>query len=118
MNNKRLVRISKFLSRHLRHAPGDIGLELGPGGWVAVEELLDACRRGGLTITRADLDEVVATSDKQRFAFDDTGTRIRASQGHSVDVDLEFEAVAPPALLFHGTGDGYVESILRDGLCK
>src|SRR5689334_9461229 len=85
MNDKRLVRISKFLSRHLRHAPEDIGLELQPGGWVPVADLLAGCARAGLALSRAELQEVVDTSDKQRFSFDDTGERIRANQGHSTE---------------------------------
>jgi putative RNA 2'-phosphotransferase len=118
MESKRLIRISKYLSRHLRHAPEDLGLTLAPGGWVDVDALLAACRKSGLTITRADLDEVVANNDKQRFSFDDSGTRIRANQGQTVEVDLQLEPAEPPALLYHGTGHGLVASIRRDGLCK
>jgi putative RNA 2'-phosphotransferase len=118
MEQKQRVRISKFLSRHLRHAPHDIGLELNPGGWVLVTDLLAACQKNGVHISRADLDLIVATSDKKRFAFDDSGLQIRANQGHSVDVDLQLERLEPPDELYHGTGHGNVESILRTGLGK
>src|SRR5262249_14186205 len=118
MEQRQRVRISKFLSRHLRHAPEDIGLELEAGGWVTVVDLLAACQKNGVRISRADLDLIVATSDKKRFAFDEGGTRIRANQGHSVDVDLQLEQLEPPEELYHGTGHGNVESILRTGLCK
>ncbi len=67
-------------------------------------------------MTRAELDEVVATNEKQRFAFDSSGTRIRAVQGHSVRVDLGLEATVPPPILFHGTGAGAVQAILAVGL--
>lgn len=112
------VRISKFLSYHLRHDPAGLGLELGPGGWVEVEALLSACARKGTAITRAQLEEVVATSDKQRFGFDADKRKIRANQGHSVDVDLELRPVEPPARLFHGTAEATVAAILREGLLK
>jgi putative RNA 2'-phosphotransferase len=79
MDDKHRVRLSKFLSKHLRHTPADIGLILEPGGWVAVESMLTAAADHGHPVTRAELDEIVATSDKQRFAFDETGTRIRAN---------------------------------------
>ncbi len=118
MDKHRLIKISKYLSRHLRHAPHDLGLELEPGGWVAVEDLLQAGRQHRFPISRAELDEVVAGSDKQRFAFDETRARIRANQGHSVEVDLQFEAIEPPAVLYHGTGHGNVASIMESGLCK
>ncbi|HYH48127.1 MAG TPA: RNA 2'-phosphotransferase, partial [Acidimicrobiia bacterium] len=86
MDKKHLIRASKRLSRHLRHAPGDIGITLSPDGWVEVDTLLTALRRHGLHLTRTELDEVVEGNDKRRFAFDDDGLRIRASQGHSVAV--------------------------------
>jgi putative RNA 2'-phosphotransferase len=118
MDPKQRVKISKYLSKHLRHEPAKLGLSLADGGWVAVEELLAACAREHFPITREQLEDVVATSDKQRFAFDPTGTRIRANQGHSTPVDLRLEPAAPPALLYHGTGAQYVEAIRSEGLRK
>lgn len=118
LDEKRLVAISKYLSKHLRHQPARLGLTLEPGGWVAVEHLLAAATRHRFPITRAELDEVVAHNSKQRFAFDATGTRIRANQGHSVAVDLHLEPATPPDVLYHGTGHRAVESILRSGLHK
>ncbi|HEV2237138.1 MAG TPA: RNA 2'-phosphotransferase [Ktedonobacterales bacterium] len=118
MDEARLVRTSKFLSKHLRHQPERIGLRLEDGGWVAVEALLAACARHQMPITRAELDEVVARNNKQRFAFDASGTRIRASQGHSVTVNLGLEPATPPAVLYHGTGAGSVPAIERAGLLK
>ena len=118
MNDKQRTRVSKFLSKHLRHDPGGIGLTLEAGGWVTVDALLEGCRRAGVPLTRDDLAEIVASSDKQRFAFDETGDRIRANQGHSVEVDLQLDPAEPPAVLYHGTGSASVEAILRDGLRK
>lgn len=113
-----LVRISKFLSKFLRHDPAGLGLELQPGGWVEVSALLTACARKGMPISRAQLEEVVRSSDKQRFAFDPEGLKIRANQGHSVEVDLQLAPQAPPDELFHGTADRMVATILREGLKK
>jgi putative RNA 2'-phosphotransferase len=118
MNDKQRVRASKFLSKHLRHDPAGIGLILEAGGWVGIDALLDGCRKAGLIISSDDLAEIVATSDKQRFAFDETGGRIRANQGHSTEVDLQLEPAEPPARLYHGTGEGTVAAILREGLRK
>lgn len=114
----KLVRLSKFLSLVLRHDPGTLGITLDSNGWVAVDELLSAAARAGKTITREQLDEVVATNDKKRFAFSPDGTRIRASQGHSVEVDLGLDPVEPPERLFHGTATRSVESIRAEGLVR
>lgn len=111
-----MVRVSKRLSLHLRHAPEQIGLVLGPGGWVAVDELLEALARHGHRVSREELAEVVARNDKKRFAFDDTGTMIRANQGHSVPVDLGLAEAVPPGVLFHGTVTAALPAIRREGL--
>ncbi|MCA1558359.1 MAG: RNA 2'-phosphotransferase [Acidobacteria bacterium] len=118
MDETRLVKVSKYLSKHLRHQPERLGLTLAPGGWVRVYELLAACMAHNFPLTREELDEVVERNDKRRFSFDDTGERIRASQGHSVEVDLQLVAAEPPAVLYHGTARRSAESILRGGLSK
>jgi putative RNA 2'-phosphotransferase len=111
-----VVRVSKRLSFVLRHRPDSVGLVLDDAGWVAVDELLAALAAHGMRLTRAELDHVVATNDKRRFEFDGSGTRIRASQGHSVPVALGHATVEPPAELFHGTVQRFLEAILREGL--
>lgn len=117
LDPQRLVTISKYLSKHLRHQPQRLGLTLEPGGWVPVAELLAACARAHFPLTREQLEEVVARNDKQRFAFDDHDhSRIRAQQGHSVDVDLQLASSTPPPTLFHGTNARALEQIRREGL--
>jgi putative RNA 2'-phosphotransferase len=118
MNEKHRVRVSKFLSRVLRHVPGDAGLSLEPGGWVPVADLLAGAAAAGVPLTPDDLAEVVRTSDKQRFAFDESGAKIRANQGHSAEVDLQLEPADPPAVLYHGTGHATADAIARGGLLK
>jgi putative RNA 2'-phosphotransferase len=108
--------VSKFLALHLRHAPERIGLELDAAGWVDVDELLAAAARSGFPITRAEVDVAVAEPAKRRYAYSADGRHIRAVQGHSVEVELGYEASAPPAELFHGTHPGAVAAILREGL--
>jgi putative RNA 2'-phosphotransferase len=118
MDRTRQVKISKYLSKHLRHTPERLGLTLATGGWVSVDELLSACAAHRFPFTRAELEEVVASSDKQRFSFDRTKTLIRANQGHSVEVDLQLEPQIPPDVLYHGTGEKSVPATLRSGLLK
>jgi putative RNA 2'-phosphotransferase len=118
MDNDRLVKISKYLSKHLRHQPERLGLKVASGGWVEVDLLLAACASHNFAINRAELEEVVARNDKQRFSFDETGHRIRANQGHSIEVDLQLEMAVPPPVLYHGTGERSVELIEAAGLRK
>jgi putative RNA 2'-phosphotransferase len=116
--DRRLVTVSKFLAKHLRHAPEALGLDLQPGGWVSVDDLLAASERAGFTIAYDELIECVETNDKKRFSFDDTGDLIRANQGHSVEVDLQLEERRPPDVLYHGTVERFLASIMAEGLKK
>ena len=116
MDERRLVKVSKYLAKHLRHRPERLGLQIHPGGWVEVDALLDACRRASFELSYEELVEVVARNDKRRFSFDPSGTRIRANQGHSVTIDLQLQPAEPPDVLYHGTGQTTVEVILDEGL--
>ncbi|HEY3805961.1 MAG TPA: RNA 2'-phosphotransferase [Kofleriaceae bacterium] len=109
---------SKLISLILRHEPAKFGIALDRAGWTSVESLLAALAARGHPITRTDLDKIVVTSDKQRFALSSDGTRIRANQGHSIDVELELAPATPPAVLYHGTVDRFVASIRANGLVK
>ncbi|MFF3455673.1 RNA 2'-phosphotransferase [Streptomyces sp. NPDC002730] len=113
-DERRTVKVSKYLSKHLRHQPERIGIVLDENGWVAVDELMRAAAEHGFRITRAELDHVVAVNDKQRFTID--GTRIRANQGHSVEVDLDLPPAEPPAYLYHGTVARSLDAIRAEGL--
>ena len=117
-NHDRFRRASKFLSLVLRHAPGKAGIALDAEGWTDVDALLAALAKRGHRLSRADLDLLVATNNKKRFAFDPTGARIRASQGHSVAVDLGLEPRVPPETLFHGTVARFLDSIRAQGLLR
>lgn len=110
------ISTSKFLSLVLRHEPGRIGLTLDAAGWTDVDALLAACAAHGVAITRGQLAELVAHSDKQRFALSADGDRIRANQGHSVEVELGLVAQAPPARLYHGTVHAALGAIRATGL--
>jgi len=109
-------RHSKLLSLILRHAPEKAGLELGAGGWVLVADLLSGLDRIGSPMTQAELENLVATNEKKRFTLSDDGSKIRAAQGHSVSVDMEFSPTQPPAELFHGTATRTLPIILAGGL--
>lgn len=107
---------SRFLSLVLRHDPGRIGLELDAGGWAVVSDLVSKARAHGVDLTIALVLEIVAESDKKRFALSPDGLRVRANQGHSVSIDLGLSPVRPPRTLYHGTSRRAVPAILRDGI--
>ncbi|MGC5052140.1 RNA 2'-phosphotransferase [Micromonospora sp. DT48] len=110
----RLTSASKLLAYVLRHRPDAVGITLDRGGWVEVEVLLAALAEHGRPVTRQVLAELVAGTDKQRFELH--AGRIRAAQGHSIDVDLRLEPVVPPSLLYHGTVARNLPGIRADGL--
>ncbi|QKW22173.1 RNA 2'-phosphotransferase [Kitasatospora sp. NA04385] len=116
MDEKRTVKTSKMLSRILRHDPGAVGVTLDAAGWVGVDALLAALARHRRPLTRAELDHVVATNNKRRFAYSEDGRSIRASQGHTVEVDLGLPAAVPPDVLFHGTAERALRYVLAEGL--
>ena len=118
MDEQARTQVSKFLSLVLRHKPETIGIVLDREGWVPVDTLLAACRAHGRDISRARLDDIVATNPKRRFAFSADGARIRANQGHSVEVDLRLEEKDPPEVLYHGTVQRFLPSIDAEGLKK
>lgn len=108
-------RVSKYMSLILRHHPETIGISLDEHGWADVEELIAGIARTN-EFSREILEEIVRTDAKQRYAFNADKTKIRASQGHSIPVDLELKAVEPPEMLWHGTAEKYVASIEQTGL--
>jgi len=118
MDTQALTKISKRLSYVLRHRPDTVGIVLGDGGWIGVDDLLAALAGNGHTVSRSVLDRVVAENDKQRFEYSEDGLRLRARQGHSTEVDLGYAPATPPDVLYHGTATRNLESILVQGLVK
>jgi putative RNA 2'-phosphotransferase len=116
MDEKTLTQLSKFLSFVLRHQPESIRLTLDRNGWVDIDELVARSRAHGKPLSRELIEEIVATSPKQRFALSEDGRRVRANQGHSIDVDLAYEPAVPPDILFHGTALASLPGIRATGL--
>jgi putative RNA 2'-phosphotransferase len=118
MTDEETIRKSKFLCLVLRHKPERIGLKLGDAGWIRVDELLQAVNSHGVSLSLDQLQHIVVTCDKKRYAFSHDGEHIRASQGHSVTLDLQYPPQTPPELLFHGTATRFLDSIRQHGLQK
>ena len=118
MNEIENKRISKFLSLILRHQPETIFLQLDENGWADVDELIMKSAKNRMHFTMEELDEVVETNNKKRFAFNEDKTKIRANQGHSIEIDLALIPQQPPEFLYHGTAEVNIGSILEKGIEK
>lgn len=118
MNENTAKTVSKFLSLVLRHSPEKIGLKLDENGWADVEELILKCSQKGNKLDKVLLDYVVENNDKKRFAYNEDETKIRASQGHSISVELNLAETEPSEYLYHGTVGKFIESIQKEGLKK
>lgn len=110
--------LSKFLALVLRHKPEKIGIFMDSAGWVDVNELLQKCKLAGVYLTMNMLINIVKYNDKKRFEFNTDRTKIRASQGHSLNVDLQYTPQISPPVLYHGTGQQNIESIKSFGINK
>lgn len=119
MNEQQKKKISKFISLVLRHKPEVINLKLDENGWTDVAELIAKSKRDSHEgFTFEELNEIVETNDKKRFIFNEDKTKIRANQGHSVDIDLVLKPKQPPEFLYHGTAQSNIDSILEKGIEK
>ena len=118
MSSVNLTKTSKVLSLVLRHEPEAIGLSLDANGWADLDELVRLANAGGKPVTRELIEQVVRDNDKQRFAISEDGARIRANQGHSIEIDLALSPLPPPAILYHGTATRFAKSIRNLGLLK
>ncbi|MES2545307.1 MAG: RNA 2'-phosphotransferase [Bacteroidota bacterium] len=118
MREQEIKNISKFLSLILRHAPETIQLELDKNGWANVNDLIVKSDQHGKTFDFELLEEIVETNDKKRFAFNEDLTKIRANQGHSINVELNLNEVEPSNFLYHGTVQKFIDSIKEKGLQK
>lgn len=110
--------MGRFLSLVLRHKPEVIGIKLDEEGWTEVSDLLEKLKHADRNLSMEDLRQIVANNNKSRYAFSEDGTRIRASQGHSVNISLGYQPVRPPEFLYHGTATKYLDSILKTGIDK
>lgn len=114
--DQQLKSVSKFLSYILRHRPEAIDLELNAGGWAAIADLIQCASKHDHFLSEEIIKKVVISNDKQRFKLSEDGQHIRASQGHSIKVDLDLSPLTPPAVLFHGTTTRFLASIEAKGL--
>lgn len=118
MDSKELIKKGKFLSLVLRHKPEEIGIKLDEQGWVYVSELLEQLDVNNIKLSFEELKYIVESNNKKRYSFNDDFTKIRANQGHSLDLEIEFKEETPPDFLYHGTAEKNFESIIKDGINK
>lgn len=112
------VKLGRFISLILRHKPETINLKLDKNGWANTKELIEKINKSGREINFEILERIVNENNKKRYSFNEDKTKIRAVQGHSIEVNLELKEVIPPATLYHGTAFKNLENIKKQGIKK
>lgn len=115
MSNKN-DKLSVFISLILRHKPEVINIELNEFGYADVNELIKGVNESGRYLDLDILKDIVATDKKGRYSFNNDYTKIRANQGHSIDVKVDLDELRPPQYLYHGTSVENINNILNDGI--
>lgn len=116
--SKKNDRLSVFLSLVLRHKPEVIGLALDNQGYLKLDDLIDGINKSGREVELQTILDIVNSDDKKRYSLSEDNSKIRASQGHSIPVDLSLANGIPSGQLFHGTAERFKESIETTGLVK
>lgn len=116
--SKQDAELGRFLSLVLHHNPLAAGIRLDPNGWADVNELLTGANRSGKRIDREALERIVRENNKRRYSFNEDHTKIRANQGHSIEVVVELRIQTPPRTLYHGTASRFLDSIRQQGITK
>lgn len=105
-----IIRKGKRLAFLLRH---DKDYQFDEHGWREVSDLI---ANHGYTMEL--LDEIVETNNKKCYEYSEDKSKIRARQGHSVNVDVELKEVIPPDILYHGTAKTTLSAIMNEGIIK
>lgn len=80
-------------------------------GWIKVDVV-----QNELGVLLLDIQKIVYEDTKGRFEFSEDKSSVRALYGHSIDVNLGLEPTTPPPVLYHGTAEKYIDSIMKEGL--
>lgn len=108
------IKLSKEISYALRHAPWEYELEMDEEGFVPLNQLLNSLHGYNKKISKDDITYIMATSAKQRFEI--VGDKIRAFYGHTIPMHIKKVESEPPAILYHGTAERFLDSIKANGL--
>lgn len=111
ISTKQLMRASRRLSYLLRHQKENPPID--KNGFALVKDILSE-----LKINKDKLDYIVQNNDKKRFEYSKDNLKIRACQGHTIDVDVDLVEAKPPVYLYHGTSTKSISSIMDSGILK
>ncbi|EOE7167605.1 RNA 2'-phosphotransferase [Clostridioides difficile] len=109
-------KLSIFISLILRHKPETIGIKLDDYGYADVNELIEKINNTGRNINIEILEQIVKEDNKQRYSFNEDRSKIRANQGHSINVNVELRELEPPRFLYHGTATRFLDNIKKEGI--
>jgi putative RNA 2'-phosphotransferase len=117
MNEHELNRVGRIMAGVLRHFPEKFGVEMDDHGWVDVQELVGQIRRQKEKLhwlKPHHLEAIVLTDPKGRYQFDKD--RVRATYGHSLEVDLDLPTEGIPDTLYYPVTEEELDVVLERGL--
>jgi len=117
MNEKELNSLSRILAGALRHFPEKFGLMMDGKGWVDISSLIDAIgtgRSGFNWLKVHHIEALVSTDPRGRYQID--GGMIRATYGHTIDVNLDDLPIAEIDEFFYPVTEEEIDIILEGGL--
>lgn len=116
--NKKYKNHSVWLSYLLRHGAKQENINISKDAFILVDDVIEASKKAEYELTVDILKEIVAQDQKGRYAFNEDFTKIRANQGHSMEVNPGLKKAVPPVILYHGTSSEAWETIKKKGLDK
>lgn len=117
MNEKEMDSVGRLMAGILRHFPSKFELYIDAKGWIDLYELLDAVkqqRRRLRWLKQHHIRAMVDTDKKGRFQM--VGSMVRATYGHTVNVDPDLPTDNIPDILFFPTSEAELEEGLKKGL--
>jgi len=117
MNDRELDHLGRVLTGILRHFPDRYQLPIEPQGWVEVPQIVRAISQKHPAyhwLRPQHLIAIAETDAKGRYEVRDD--RIRATYGHTVEVDLDLPTDNIPDLLYYPVTEEEAAIVLEVGL--
>lgn len=117
MNKEELDSLGRTMAGVLRHFPQRFKLDMDEQGWVKLYSFVEAIkarRRGYHWLRVHHIQAIVETDDKGRYQI--KSGMLRATYGHSIDVDLDLPTDDIPKKLFYPTTEEEIDILLENGL--
>ena len=117
LKDEEIDSLGRTMAGVLRHFPDRYGLEMDANGWIDLHDFLTALTIRNKRFRFLKPNHVlglIQTDPKGRYEFRDG--KIRATYGHSLDVDLDLPTENIPDVLFYPTSEEELSVLLGAGL--